>query len=375
MKKYLIFVIFLLIFAARWGGIKNPLPAGWRSESSVAYTATILEQPEYTDSKTIVRNGIWYISLDGYTPIISGSRVRFEGVVEPQIELGKVTRVMMKQPRVEISDLEAKVGYWGRLVITLGHWRKIWVATLQKNLPEPMASLAAGILLGVKAQMPQDFYQALVNTGTLHVIAASGFNVSIVAAVLMGVLMKVVSRGVAIVGGIGGIVVYVLIAGGSASVVRAAIMGSLTLIAYYLGRPTEARRLLGVTVAVMLLANPLMLLDTGFQLSVSATWGLLYVEPRIKSRFKMLDDRFQFVQSILAGYLYPTLAATVATLPIILWHFGRVSWISPVANLLILPAIPLIMGMSSGILLGGRVMAWLTYPILAYVVAVIRWLG
>jgi len=223
--------------------------------------------------------------------------------------------------------------------------------------------------------MPRDFYQALVNTGTLHVIAASGFNVSVVAAVLMGVLMRVVSRGWAIGGGIGGIVVYVLIAGASASVIRAGIMGSLTLIAYYLGRPTEARRLLWVSAGIMLLASPLMLLDVGFQLSVAATAGLLYLGPRIQSRFKMLDDRFQFVQSILANYLYSTLAATVATLPIILWHFGTVSWISPIVNLLVLPIIPLIMGMSAGILVGGRVMAWLTYPILAYMVWVIRWFG
>jgi len=222
--------------------------------------------------------------------------------------------------------------------------------------------------------MPRDFYQALVNTGTLHVIAASGFNVSVVAAVLMGVLMRVVSRGWAIGGGIGGIVVYVLIAGASASVIRAGIMGSLTLIAYYLGRPTEARRLLWVSAGIMLLASPLMLLDVGFQLSVAATAGLLYLEPWIKILSSSVGMT-TYVQSILANYLYPTLAATIATLPVILWHFGTVSWISPIVNLLVLPIIPLIMGMSAGILVGGRVMAWLTYPILAYMVWVIRLFG
>ncbi|PIW08435.1 hypothetical protein COW38_00800, partial [Candidatus Collierbacteria bacterium CG17_big_fil_post_rev_8_21_14_2_50_45_7] len=312
------------------------------------YTATILEEPEYSDSKTIVRSGSWYIALDGYTPIIPGSRVRFEGIVEPQIQLGKVTRVVMKNAIIK-SHGRTRGSAPTNIMIMLGHWRKAWVGQLQRTLPEPMASLSGGILLGVKAQMPRDFYQALVNTGTLHVIAASGFNVSVVAAVLMGVLMRVVSRGWAIGGGIGGIVVYVLIAGASASVIRAGIMGSLTLIAYYLGRPTEARRLLWVSAGIMLLASPLMLLDVGFQLSVAATAGLLYLEPWIKILSSSVGMT-TYVQSILANYLYPTLAATIATLPVILWHFGTVSWISPIVNLLVLPIIPLIMGMSAGIL-------------------------
>ena len=373
MQKLKIWLVFISLFGVRWYFLSSPLPSDWKNDSVVAYTATILEEPEYSDSKTIVRSGSWYIALDGYTPIIPGSRVRFEGIVEPQIQLGKVTRVVMKNAIIKFHG-RTRGSAPTNIMIMLGHWRKAWVGQLQRTLPEPMASLSGGKLLGVKAQMPRDFYQALVNTGTLHVIAASGFNVSVVAAVLMGVLMRVVSRGWAIGGGIGGIVVYVLIAGASASVIRAGIMGSLTLIAYYLGRPTEARRLLWVSAGIMLLASPLMLLDVGFQLSVAATAGLLYLEPWIKILSSSVGMT-TYVQSILANYLYPTLAATIATLPVILWHFGTVSWISPIVNLLVLPIIPLIMGMSAGILVGGRVMAWLTYPILAYMVWVIRLFG
>ena len=369
----------------RWYFLPSPLPTEWRSESEVRYTATILDGVEHTDTKTTVRSGIWDIRIRGYTKIIPGSRVKFEGVVEPKMMLGKVTKIVMVEPSFEVVQHTRCVGsfHTGCVRIILGEWREKWVSTLQKNLPEPMASLAAGILLGVQSKMPQDFYQALVNTGTLHIVAASGYNVSIVAEVLMKVVGGVVSRGLAIGLGIAGIVMYVLIAGGSASVVRAGIMGSLTLIAYYFGRPTEARRLLWVTGGIMLLINPLMLVDIGFQLSFVATAGLLYLEPWIErlhsGSVEALHSGSVWDQSglrkFLANYLYPTLAASIATLPVIWWHFGRVSWISPLVNIFILPIVPLIMGMSALALIGGQFTAWLVYVPLAYVVWVIRLFG
>ena len=125
----------------------------------------------------------------------------------------------------------------------------------------------------------------------------------------------------------------------------------------------------------MLLINPLMLADIGFQLSFVATAGLLYLEPWIER----LHSRSVWDQSglrkFLANYLYPTLAASIATLPVIWWHFGRVSYISPLVNIFVLPLVPLIMGMTVLILIGGQMMSWLTYPLLAYVVWVIKLFG
>jgi competence protein ComEC len=344
----------------------------------IRYNVTILDKPEYTDSKTIVRNGIWYISIEGYMEIIPGSRVSFEGKVEPKWVMGKVRQIKMIDAKVAEIEHARCVGsiHAGCVRVTLGNLREKWVGTLQKNLPEPMASLSAGILLGVKGQMPDEFYQALVNTGTLHIVAASGYNVSIVAVVLMKMVGGYVCRGLAIWIGVVGIILYVLMSGASASVVRAGIMGSLTLIAYYFGRPSEARRLLWVTAGMMLLFSPLYIVDIGFQLSFVATAGILYLEPWIKRRVDTWISSYgMIIQGYLAEYLYPTLAATIATLPVILYHFGRASWISPLVNILVLPLVPLIMGMTAAILVGGRIVAWVTYPILAYVVWVIRWFG
>ncbi len=389
MTRLKIVLLFISLFFVRLWSLPSPLPVGWSPESVVRYTTTILEQPEITDTKTIVRSGIWYLTMRGYTEIKPGSRVRFTGLVEPKQQWGKMTRIVMVDPKVEI------VGSSWSVRVVLVEWRSRWVAVLQGVLPEPMASLAAGILLGVKAAMPVDFYQALVSTGTLHIVAASGYNVSIVLAVIMGIALKVVSRGWAIVLGIFGVVAYVIVAGAGASVVRAAIMGSLTLVAYYFGRPTEARRLLWLTAYLMLMIQPLLILDIGFQLSFCATAGLLYLEPWIARLFakvpnsgpessepKQGSELWGHAQAYLSEYLYPTLAASIATLPVILWHFGRVSWISPLVNMLVLPFVPLIMGLTAVIIvLGmvlpglGQLMAWLLYPVLWWMVRVIRLFG
>ena len=402
MTKLKIAFLFISLFVYRWLSYPSPLPEGWTNDSVVGYTVIVLNDPEYTDSQTIVRSGIWYIDLKGYIEIIPGSRVRFEGKVEPKMVMGKVTQVVMRGPKIEdVNKSEKGKGISEKFVRLLGQWRERWVSILQKTLPEPMASLAAGILLGVKGQMPKDFYQNLVNTGTLHIVAASGYNVTIVAAVIMKTAMMFVARGPAIGMGIIGIIIYVFISGAGASVVRAGIMGSLTLIAYYFGRPTEARRLLFVTGGIMLLINPLMLVDIGFQLSFVATAGLLYLEPTIKkiglwlsSRAKSRDpstavgmtkelvgitnkvsSASQVVQAFMAEYLSPTLAATIATLPVIIYHFGRVSLVSPLVNILVLPLVPLIMGMTAAILVGGQVVAWFTYPLLLYMIWVIELFG
>jgi ComEC/Rec2-related protein len=284
MKQLKILLVFISLFVWRWVSLDSPLPESWTPESKVRFTARVLERPEYTDSQTIIRKEIWYIPIKGYAEIIPGSQVTFTGKVEPKLLMNQVTRIVMVDPIFEVlAEKDGEQAYRiSSVVVWLGGWREKWVRVLEKTLPEPMSSLAAGILLGVKGQMPYEFYQQLVSTGTLHIVAASGFNVMIVASVLMALASKLWKRGVAIGVGVVGIVIYVLLAGASASVVRAGIMGSLTLIAYYFGRPGEARRLLWVTAGLMLLFTPLYIVDIGFQLSVAATAGILYVEPCIR---------------------------------------------------------------------------------------------
>ncbi|MFH2085876.1 MAG: ComEC/Rec2 family competence protein [bacterium] len=376
-------VTFLLFFVLRSASVRqNDITEG----VVVRLTIPTIDFPEYTDSQTIIKRGKWEARTPGYTEITPGEVVIVEGVMEGLPDCfasGGISQALMRlkcrKVRGEIDEItDGKPSVVDRFLIRLSYVRKWAVGRIRETLPEPMASLAAGILLGIKAQMPKDFYQALINTGTLHVIAASGFNVMIVAEVLMGISKRVWRRGVAIGMGVLGIWLYVLLSGGSASVVRAGIMGSLTLISYYWGRPTEARRLLWVTAGVMLLVDPRMLTDVGFQLSVAATAGLLYIGDWMKHKaielFNSSEPRL-WIQEILTEYLYPTLAASVATMPVILWHFGRISLISPLVNMVILPVVPLIMGLTAAVLVGGQTVAWFAYVPLVYMVGVIRIFG
>ena len=357
MRNLGIFIVLLTILWLRWVSLSKILPTSWTPESVVSFTAPILDKPEQTESNVIIRQGRWYIKLKSDAGINQGDKVRFVGSVIPLLLGGKERQIKMMDPNFEIIEREnqRRLSLIEVIQIGLGKWRKKWVTILEKTLPEPMSSLGAGILLGVRGEMPREFYDQLVATGTLHVIAASGFNVMIVASVLMGMILK-----------------YVGLAGGSASVVRAGIMGSLTLMAYFWGRPTEAKRLLWVAAYGMLLINPLLIADVGWQLSVSATAGLLYLEPKLHKVKVGLG----------AEYIYPTVAASVATAPIIWWHFGRVAWISPIVNLLILPIVPLIMllaavvvGAGSLSMRVGQVIGWILYVPLWWMVRVIEWWG
>ena len=370
----------------RWITYPSPLPTGWVRGTPVTITAPIMEEPEHTDTKTIIRAGIWELQLPGYAVITPGDRVRFSGTPEPTVIAGKVTKIVMMDPTFEGMSHTRCVGafHTGCVAVWLSRFREYCVAVLEKNLPEPMASLAAGILLGVKAQLPADFYQALASTGTTHIIAASGYNVSVVLGVISKALLYMVSRGWATALGLVGVFLYILVAGAGASVIRAGVMGGLTVLAYAWGRPTEAKRLLWVTIVSMLFANPLYLVDPGFQLSAAATWGLLYLDPMIQRIFNnqfLIFNQFsnnQFLksfQSILADYFYPTLAATVATLPVILWWFGRVSVVSLLVNMLVLPLIPLAMALAAVAVLIPIPGALLAYVPLAWMVSVISLFG
>jgi len=385
MRQLIIVFVFLLAYGVRWVSLDSQLPASWTPESMIGYTATVWERPEYTDAKTIIRDGIWYIPIAGYAEIIPGDTVRFVGKVERKVLGSKELRIGMMDPTFEVISHNRCVSeiHIGCVLSRIGEWREKWVSILEKVMPSPMSSLGAGILLGINDQMPYDFYQQLIATGTLHIVAASGFNVMIVAQILMNLTLNFFRLGVAIGIGVGGIVLYVLLAGASASVVRAGIMGSLSLMAYFWGRPSEAKRLLWVTAGIMMLNEPRMVADIGFQLSVVATAGLIYLGSRLQIlKARILRFSNEGVGKFIEQYLFPTLVASLATAPIILWHFGRVSLISPLVNLLILPVVPLIMFLTAMVVILGSVAmslayvaGWVAYVPLAWVVWVVRLFG
>ena len=148
-------------------------------------------------------------------------------------------------------------------------------AIVNHVLPEPHAGLLNGILFGTKATLSKELYNALIRTGTLHIVALSGMNITIIALIMRSILLPFVSRRVASFLTILGIILFVWFVGASPSVVRAAIMGSISLLAIALGRQAWSLLSWVLALGIMLVIKPSWIGDISFQLSALATIGII----------------------------------------------------------------------------------------------------
>ncbi|NDJ79326.1 MAG: DUF4131 domain-containing protein [Chloroflexi bacterium] len=260
--------------------------------------------------------------------------------------------------------------------------------TINDLLPSPQAPLLSGILLGNERDISEDVREDFNATGTSHVIAISGANIIIVIRVLMGLLRPATGQRRAAWFTVGGVAGYTLLVGADPAVVRAAIMGGLSLVAMDLGRRTYGLTSLAFSVWLMTLWNPLTLWDVGFQLSVAATAGLvLFNEPLTKLLDWLLrrgfsGDTARQITKWLSEPVVVSLAAQITTTPLILLYFERLSLVSFFANVLIVPAQPYIMTVGGlAVLLGmvwqplGAPLAWIVWIPLSYTLGIVRRLG
>ena len=202
--------------------------------------------------------------------------------------------------------------------------RERLVQVVYRLFPDPEAGLLAGILLGVETGISPQVLEAFRVTGTAHIIAISGFNFAVVASLFVLVFGRLLGRWRGMLAAWLGIALYAALAGASASVVRSAIMGGVSIFAIRLGRRQSGLNSLAFVAAVMALFDPMILWDVGFQLSFMATLGLvLYAEPLsgwftgFASRWLPLVSARRLAQPV-GDYLLFTLAAQVTTLPLML---------------------------------------------------------
>jgi competence protein ComEC len=205
-----------------------------------------------------------------------------------------------------------------------------------RYLPQPQAALASGMLLGGGPELGSAFRQQLQVAGLGHLVAVSGFNVIVVAAALNAMAVRLVGRHFALLPVLLGIAAYTTLTGAPPSAVRAALMVGAAVVASAVGRVPDPLTAVLLAAAVMGMAEPLVLLDVGFQLSFAATLGLILIYPRIRRLLSRLP-------TWLAEPLALTVAAELATLPVVLTTFHQVSLVSPAANVLAAPLVPLIM--------------------------------
>ena len=201
---------------------------------------------------------------------------------------------------------------------------------IYRIFPDPESSLLAGILLGVDTGLTDELQQAFKDTGTAHIIAISGFNISIIAGLFVTFFSKFLGPRRGALLAVIGIAFYMLLVGADAAVVRAAIMGSFALLAKQVGRRQFALNTLLAVALIMCLWNPLYVWDVGFQLSFFATLGLiLYADPFSQFANRIIEKYFpastaEKFAELFSEFVLLTLAAQVTTIPIMAYHFQRI---------------------------------------------------
>lgn len=247
--------------------------------------------------------------------------------------------------------------------------------TIQTIFPDPEASLLSGILVGMESSIPPEVLDDFNKTGTTHIIAISGFNITIIAAVLMSFFRRILGTRKGLIAAGLGILTYTILVGGDAAVVRAAIMGMLTLLAIRMGRQTHGFASLSAAALVMTVIDPDILRDVGFQLSFAATLGLMVFSPPLEMAFTRFAGSFlppeqaASLTKPVGEFVLYTFAAQLMTIPLTAAYFQQLSLSSFIANPVILPAQPLLM-ITGGIatIVGmisihlGRVLALIAWP-------------
>jgi len=335
----------------------------------ISFETTILSQPQVVGNRQVFtanyQNQKIRITTGRFPEMNYGDFVRIIGQIS-----NKNNRVLMYSPKIEAINNSSNILQSGLRRINI--FRQKLITLFSKTLPSPSSSLLLGIIFGIKEQMPKDFSNNLKTSGVFHVIAASGMNVTLIGGFISTFFAFFLKRQIAICLSILGIMFYAVLAGLEPSIIRASIMGILVFSAQILGRQTLAINGLFLAGFTMLLVDPTLISDIGFQLSFAATLGLVLI-PKIKAIGKIW---------VIGEGVNTTIAAQIATLPILLANFGTYSLYSILVNGLLLWTVPILMIIGGiGAILGlilmplGQLLIYLCYPLLLYFETIVNIFG
>jgi competence protein ComEC len=341
------------------------------SGEKVNFITQVLATPKvYSSYQTV------YVSLDPLTKVLIktapypeltyGDSLKITGTLKTLSLKDSATIFTLDYPKIEANPRENS-----QLLAVFYKLRQKIITVFQSTLDPVSSGLLLGIVFGIKDNLPKEFLQNIQITGVMHVIAASGMNLTMAAGFIFYSLVLILKRQQAIVLSILGIILYTALAGFQPSIIRAAIMAILVFSAQILGRQQRALNTLLLTGFVMLLVFPQYLFDIGFQLSFAATFGLVY-----------LPDFFKRIKNRLTGDFITTTSAQIATLPLLITNFGNYSLWSVVVNGLVLWTIPVLMVLGFFAAISGfifmplaRVFLYLCLPFLLFFEKVVSFFG
>ncbi len=410
---FLLFACFLFLFlgAARYqSAVPRPNVRQIEGFNDRKYellvTGTLTDPPDYRDTYTNLRlrvqavdnaskqftvGGLLLVRVPPNQAYEYGQNVRVRGRVEtpPENEDFSYQDYLARQgiysymPIAEATILPGSSA--NPVLAAVYNLKSKLLDSVYRLFIDPEASLLAGILLGVDTGLSQPLQQAFKDTGTAHVIAISGFNIAIIAGIFIFLFSRLLGPRRGAILAVLGIAFYTFLVGAGPAVVRAALMGTLSIFAVQVGRRQLGLNTLGFVAALMAAWNPYYLWDVGFQLSFFATLGLIvYGEP-----FQSATEKFQArylpptnaarTAGVLAGLVLLTLAAQLTTIPIMAYHFQQISLVSFLANPFILPAQPAVMVLGGlAVIAGtvlqplGRALALAAWPLTAYTIRTVE---
>jgi competence protein ComEC len=416
-RKSLI-VMGLCFFAFIGGGIYFPTSLPQIDEQHVGFyddtgiveiRGMVKEDPDVRDRYSLLRISTSEITIEGEKKEVSGD-ILIRVSRYPEYHYGDVLNVtgeLETPPTFEDFDYRSylehqgiySISYYPRIEVLdegkgfkplqwLYSFRESLSDSLAGALPEPQGSLAQGILLGIRSNVPYSVTQAFSRTGTAHILAISGLHISIIIGILLSFLILVFGKQRYIYIWLTFIAVwiYALLTGMHPPVIRAAIMGSLFLLAEYLGRQRSAITALAFAAAVMVGIQPQILWSVSFQLSFMAMLGLILFYPYFQSwgrkgiaRLFEYRDRVIAIGNIVIDGFAVSLAAIIVVWPLVAYYFNIVSLVGVPATFLSLPALPAIIVTSALVAFVGlfavfacQILGWVVWLFLSYLLLVVQ---
>lgn len=324
----------------------------------IVLTGTIIDEPKLKDNSQSLK-----VKVDNY-----GNKILVTTSRYPEYQyLDKVKIIGKLETPMETQDFSYKNYLLKDYIYSVMYFPKVGVVgrgqgnilsfvysgilrfkgnmreSIRYNFLTPQSSLLEGVILGDKNVISQEIKDKFRIAGLSHIIAVSGLHIVILTSIIMYFLLFLgLWRSQAFYGAVIFILVYVVLVGLPASAIRAGVMGIIYLLGQKLGRQTTSSRIIVLAGALMLLFNPLLLMyDVGFQLSFLAVLGIILLDPIIKSFIK-IPAKYENILSLLTV----TVSAQIFTLPMIIYNFGNVSFVSVFTNILVLPVV-------SGVMLFG----------------------
>jgi competence protein ComEC len=377
-----IFFVCVALGMVRAAIAETPLPTSFASDlhHKVSYEGVVVSDPDVRDAnqrvEVRVTKGGESTGLLAVAPrnaeIMVGDTVSVTGVLlTPEAFADDNGRTFRYDKYLERDGVRFIMNFafisvespapWYSLPAALARAKRAFLSGIAATLPEPHASLAGGIVIGGKSGLGTELQNTFIRSGLVQIIVLSGYNVMVVAEWVMALLAftKLPRRWSALAGALA-LLVFVGIAGASATAIRAALMALIALYARATGRTYVAGRALLLVVLLMLIWNPLYLVfDPGFGLSVAATAGLIWLAPIIEILLERAALRLRRVRQVQRSETLSenavrrvsfwknaaatTLAAQIAVLPLLLYDTGNLSLVSVPANLLVMPFVPLAM--------------------------------